>query len=605
MAKKRKDAGRKSTAAAAAERMFLGGMPQEEQDEELMQSPMRMALASFIKDKIAMVGLCLFVIIFLCCMLLPFFFPIELNYQDVTQANAAPGFGLLKVPDSLQGNVQALSVGSTFSVGLDKDGNVYEWGTFPTDKLKNIPAADEMGQLTQISAGYDHVLAVNAEGQIFTWGNDRMGLTSIPVELEVSRQPIKQVSAGHQFSLALTENGRLYNWGSAYLLSIYFPEGVQGNIAQFEDNPNIVIALTNDGRVEPLSNKPSAYTNVPEEVQGNTVDIALSDESAAALTADGQVYTWGNNVYGSMNVPEEIQGHVVDIEGGRYHYTAILDDGTVTSWGNNNFGQTNAPEMTGVTDIFTNYFGSYAIDENGNAESWGLDGYLMGTDQLGRDVFRRLLLGGRMTMTVGFIAVIISTFIGVLVGGISGYKGGKIDNLLMRLTEIVSSIPFLPFCIILSSILGNSISELQRIILIMFILGLLSWPGIARLVRGSVLAEREQEFVTAAKALGVKEFGIILRHILPNIITVIIVNATLDFATCMLTESSLSFIGFGVTEPNATWGNMLNGAQNGQVIENYWWRWLFPAIAFGICTISINCVGDGLRDAIDPKSKER
>ena len=605
MAKKQKDAGRKSTAAAAAERMIMGGMPQEEQDEELMQSPMRMVVASFIKDKIAMVGLCLFVIIFLCCMILPFFFPIELNYQDVTQANAAPGFGLLKVPDSLQGNVQALSVGSTFSVGLDKDGNVYEWGTFPTEKLKNIPAADEMGALTQISAGYDHVLAVNTEGQIFTWGNDRMGLTSIPVELEVSRQPIKQVSAGHQFSLALTESGRLYNWGSSYLLSIYFPEGVQGNIAQFEDNPNIVIALTNDGRVEPLSNKPSAYTNVPEEVQGNTVDIALSDESAAALTADGQVYTWGNNVYGSMDVPEEIQGHVVDIEGGRYHYTAILDDGTVTSWGNNNFGQTNAPEMTGVTDIFTNYFGSYAIDENGNAESWGLDGYLMGTDQLGRDVFRRLLLGGRMTMTVGFIAVIISTFIGVLVGGISGYKGGKVDNLLMRLTEIVSSIPFLPFCIILSSILGNSISELQRIILIMFILGLLSWPGIARLVRGSVLAEREQEFVTAAKALGVKEFGIILRHILPNIITVIIVNATLDFATCMLTESSLSFIGFGVTEPNATWGNMLNGAQNGQVIENYWWRWLFPAIAFGICTISINCVGDGLRDAIDPKSKER
>ena len=151
----------------------------------------------------------------------------------------------------------------------------------------------------------------------------------------------------------------------------------------------------------------------------------------------------------------------------------------------------------------------------------------------------------------------------------------------MRLTEIVSSIPFLPFCIILSSILGNSIDETQRIVLIMFILGLLSWPGIARLVRGSVLAEREQEFVTAAKSLGVKEFGIIFRHIVPNIITVIIVNATLDFATCMLTESSLSFIGFGVAEPNATWGNMLNG------------------------TISINCIGDGLRDAIDPKSKER
>ena len=251
------------------------------------------------------------------------------------------------------------------------------------------------------------------------------------------------------------------------------------------------------------------------------------------------------------------------------------------------------------------YYANYCIDEDGNVTSWGLDGYLMGTDDLGRDLFRRLLAGGRMTMTVGAISVVISTIIGILVGGISGYKGGKVDNILMRLTEIVSSVPFLPFCIILSSILGNSISETQRIILIMVILGVLSWPGIARLVRGSVLAEREQDFVTAAKALGVKEFGIIFRHIVPNIITVIIVNATLDFATCMLTESSLSFIGFGVAEPNATWGNMLNGAQNGQVIENYWWRWLFPSVVLGLCTISINCIGDGLRDAIDPKSKER
>ena len=606
MAKKKKDAGRKSTAAAAAERMVMGGMPQQEQDEELMQSPMRMVVGSFIRDKIAMIGLCAFIIVFLCCMILPFFFPIELNYQDVTQANVAPGFGMLKIPDGLKNNAKAISSGSTFSVGIDNDGNVYEWGTFPTEKLKNIPSSDEMGKLTMISAGLDHVVAVNEDNEIFTWGNDRMGLASLPIELKMNTSPIKQISAGYQFSLALTESGRLYNWGSAYLLNIYFPEGVQGNIAQFEDNTNIVIALTNDGEVVPLSNKASSYTNVPEEIQGNTIDIALSDESAAALTSDGRVYTWGNNVNGSMDVPEEIQGHVTDIEGGRYHYTAILDDGTVYTWGNDNFSQCDAPSFdSAVTTISAGYYGSYAIDENGHAEGWGLDGYLMGTDQLGRDLFRRLLVGGRMTMTVGFIAVIISTVIGVLVGGISGYKGGKVDNLMMRLTEIVSSIPFLPFCIILSSILGNSIDQTQKIILIMFILGLLSWPGIARLVRGSVLAEREQEFVTAAKALGVKEFGIILRHILPNIITVIIVNATLDFATCMLTESSLSFIGFGVTEPNATWGNMLNGAQNGQVIENYWWRWLFPSIAFGICTISINCVGDGLRDAIDPKSKER
>lgn len=604
MAKKRIFGKRKSTAAAAAQRMMLGGLPQEE--EELMQSPARMVVQSFVHDKVAMTGLILFLLIFLCCIVLPFFFPIDLYYQDVTQSNVAPGFGMLKVPAQMQGNAQMVASGSTFSVGIDKDGNVYEWGTFPTEKLRNIPSSSEMGKLTQISAGLDHVVAVNESGQIFTWGNDRMGLANIPIELESNPQPIKQISAGYQISLALTEGGHLYNWGSDYLLNISIPSEVQGNIQKFDDNTNIVMALTNDGEVVPLSKTTSAFTNVPEEIQGDVIDIALTDESAAALTSDGRVHLWGNNVNHSMDIPEEIQGRVTALSAGRYHYSAILDDGTVVSWGDNNFGQTKAPSLDGtVTSVSAGYYSSYAITEDGSVKGWGLDGYLMGTDGFGRDVFRRLIVGGRMTMTVGAISVIISTIIGVLVGGISGYKGGKLDNLLMRLTEIVSSVPFLPFCIILSSILGNSISETQRIILIMFILGLLSWPGIARLVRGSVLAEREQEFVTAAKALGVREWGIIFRHILPNIITVIIVNATLDFATCMLTESSLSFIGFGVSEPNATWGNMLNGAQNGQVIENYWWRWVFPSIALGICTISINCVGDGLRDAIDPKSKER
>ena len=589
----------------AAQRMMVGGMPQEE--EEILQSPMRMALGSFLHDKVAMAGVFCFVIIFLCCVILPFFYPIDLYYQDVTQANVAPGFGMIKVPSSMQGKAQDISVGSTFSVGLDTDGNVYEWGTFPTDKLKKIPSSDETGKLVMVSAGLDHVVAANEKGQVFTWGNDRMGLSQVPMELEMGGKPIKQLEAGYQISLALTEDGKMYNWGSQYLLNISYPEGVQGNIEKFAQSTNIVMVLTKDGEIVPLSAATSsAYVNVPEEIQGDIVDFDLSDESCAAVTSDGRVHTWGNNVNGTMNIPEEIQGHVVSVSAGRYHFTAILDDGSVVSWGDNTHGQASAPALSSAAKkVNAGYYASYVITEDGKVSSWGLDGYLMGTDNLGRDVFRRLLAGGRMTMTVGAISVIISTIIGILIGGISGYKGGKVDNLLMRLTEIVSSVPFLPFCIILSSILGNSISETQRIILIMVILGILSWPGIARLVRGSVLAEREQEFVTAAKALGVKEFGIIFRHIVPNIITVIIVNATLDFATCMLTESSLSFIGFGVSEPNATWGNMLNGAQNGTVIENYWWRWAFPSLVLGLCTISINCIGDGLRDAIDPKSKER
>ena len=152
---------------------------------------------------------------------------------------------------------------------------------------------------------------------------------------------------------------------------------------------------------------------------------------------------------------------------------------------------------------------------------------------------------------------------------------------------------------ILSAIIGTRISVEQRMYLIMVVLGVLSWPGICHLIRAQILSQREQEYVTAAKALGVREKSIIFHHIIPNVMSLILVNATLSFATCMLTESSLSFMGFGI------WGNMLNGANDSIVIQQYWWRWVFPAAIFGICTICINLVGDALRDAVDPKSAER
>ena len=141
--------------------------------------------------------------------------------------------------------------------------------------------------------------------------------------------------------------------------------------------------------------------------------------------------------------------------------------------------------------------------------------------------------------------------------------------------------------------------------IIMVVLGVLSWTGTCRLVRAQILAQREMEYVTAAKAMGIKEMAIVFRHILPNVFSLLLVSMTLDFATCMLTESTLSYLGFGIPLPTPTWGNLLNGANNSVVIQQYWWRWVFPAVIFGACTICINLIGDGLRDAIDPKSVER
>ena len=235
----------------------------------------------------------------------------------------------------------------------------------------------------------------------------------------------------------------------------------------------------------------------------------------------------------------------------------------------------------------------------------GSRGYLMGTDNHGRDVLTRIIHGGKMTMTIGAVAVIVSTIIAIIIGCISGYFGGWVDMLLMRITEICSSIPFLPFAMMLSYVIRTQpIDETTRIFIIMVMLGLLSWTGLARMIRAQVLAEREKEFVIAAQSMGVKEGRIAFKHILPNVISIILVNVTLDFAGCMLTESSLSYLGFGVQQPQPTWGNMLYGANNSIVIQNYWWQWVFPAIFLAIATISINIIGDTLRDVLDPKSSQ-
>ena len=335
------------------------------------------------------------------------------------------------------------------------------------------------------------------------------------------------------------------------------------------------------------------------------LDLSGEGYCVVLILDGGELVITGALQNGEDNLPTLEEGEVYEsVTTGTRHIVAVTNKGNVYAWGDDFFGQIDLGNTEGVEKVYAGSLQTYIVDGEGRLISCnGLKGYLMGTDSLGRDVFTRIIHGGKMTMTVGAVAVIVSSIIAIIVGCLSGYFGGWVDMLLMRITEIFSSLPFLPFAMMLSLVIRNyDVDETTRIVIIMIMLGLLSWTGLARMIRGQVLAEREKEFVIAAKAMGVKENRIAFKHILPNVISVILVSMTLSFAGCLLTESSLSYLGFGVQQPQPTWGNMLNGAANSVVIQNYWWQWLFPSIFLAVATISINIIGDALRDVLDPKS---
>ena len=226
--------------------------------------------------------------------------------------------------------------------------------------------------------------------------------------------------------------------------------------------------------------------------------------------------------------------------------------------------------------------------------------HLLGTDKQGRDCLYRLFLGGRISIMVGLIAAIITVILGCVIGGISGYYGGKLDNILMRFTEIVYSLPFTPMIIAVAATM-LWVPQSQKMYTVAVLIGLLSWPGLARLVRGQILTLREQEFMQACEALGISDFSKIFKHLLPNVLSLVIVNATLQMASAILTEAGLSFLGMGVTAPTPSWGNLMNLARDSYVFQNYPWEWMPAGLMCLLTVISINLIGEGLRDAFDPK----
>jgi len=231
-----------------------------------------------------------------------------------------------------------------------------------------------------------------------------------------------------------------------------------------------------------------------------------------------------------------------------------------------------------------------------------------GTDQVGRDILARVIYGGQISIAIAVVSVVISIIVGTVIGLVAGYFGGWVDGLLMRLVEALLAIPPLFLLLMLSNSLSRSTATVNilgrelsvTVVVIVLIIGLTSWMALSRIVRALVLSLKEQEFVVAAQSVGARDGLIIWAHILPNVIAPVIVSATLGVGAAIITEAYLSFLGFGVLPPTATWGNILTRAQD--QLDKVWWLWMAPGFFIVITVLAINFIGDGLRDALDPRS---
>ncbi|OON98730.1 MAG: peptide ABC transporter permease [Epulopiscium sp. Nele67-Bin004] len=248
-----------------------------------------------------------------------------------------------------------------------------------------------------------------------------------------------------------------------------------------------------------------------------------------------------------------------------------------------------------MRDKYDLYVNGELIDKYNTTRVWNKT-YFLGSDSLGRDIWTRTLYGARISLTVGLVASLVNLVIGVIYGGIAGYEGGKLDNIMMRIVDIISSVPLLLIVIMLMVLIEPGIQT------IIIAIGSVYWVGMARLVRGQVLSLKEQEFVLAARALGVSKFNIIVKHLVPNAMGPIIVSLMMTIPSAIFTEAFLSFMGLGISAPQASWGTLANDALGG--IRSYPYQLIIPSVAIALTMFAFNFLGDGLRDALDPRLRK-
>ena len=381
----------------------------------------------------------------------------------------------------------------------------------------------------------------------------------------------------------------------------------------------------------------TAYATGAKEFTADGVTYALAEDGG--VTLDGADYAYisrylvqaiSPDVFLSRDFKNKLLATIATAQDGKATFTytdesLIMNEPEQTEDGENADGQTsgintedpNAPKQDDTSNTAT---AEYDLEFKAATNSWQIlqekssrqyeqysfpnMKHWLGTDMYGMDMLTRLMYGGRVSLLIGFIVIIIETVIGVIFGGISGYFGGWVDNLIMRIVDIFYCIPSMPVIIILGAAMDASrVDPTVRMIYLMLILGFLGWAGIARLVRGQILSLREQEYMAAAEACGLSVSRRIFKHLIPNVVPQLIVTCTMGLGSVIITEATLSFLGLGVKFPFASWGNIISDVNDTHVLTTYWFIWIPAGVLLLLTVLAFNLVGDGLRDAFDPKMK--